>query len=181
MPHAPVSLPDCDAWTDVDLAKKQLRDSAYYEERLKRDHPTIYGDLKAGKYGTVADAAIAAGLKKPRTRLQELKNAWMKANAREQRDFLQWLAARGVVLSPAASGASSTSTSIAVDRRLTVAASLRIEEIMSKRRLKVGEVMSEMGYSHLNASVGMALARGTRLKGDVIKALEVWLTANASV
>lgn len=162
------------------MAKKQVRDSAYYEERLKRDHPTIYADLKAGRYRTVADAAIAAGLKKPRTRLQELKNAWLKADPREQLDFQRWLAARGVV-HPSSASASTSSTSITIDRRLTAAASRRIEEIMLKRSLKAGDVMAELGFSKLNASVGMALARGTQLRPDVVAALEKWISTNASV
>jgi len=112
------------------MATKQVRNNAYYEERLKRDHPIIYRDLKAGIYRTVADAATAAGLKKPRTRLQELTNAWTKADAREQREFLRWLAARGAVLAPAGSPPSSSS-SIAIDLRLTPAASRRIQAIMS--------------------------------------------------
>ncbi|MGB3815992.1 MAG: hypothetical protein WA950_22450 [Shinella sp.] len=58
------------------MTKQQKRDRAYYEERLKRDHPAIYAELINGKYQTVTEAAIAARLKKPRTRLLELKNAW---------------------------------------------------------------------------------------------------------
>lgn len=162
------------------MANKQVRDSAYYEERLKRDHPTIYADLKAGKHRTVTDAVIAAGMKKPRTRLHELKNAWSKADAAEQRDFLRWLAAAGVIF-PVATSTAGSSTSITIDRRLTAAASRRIEEIMLKRSLKAGDVMAELGFSKLNASVGMALARGTQLRPDVIVALEKWVSTNASV
>ncbi|PYE88057.1 hypothetical protein [Phyllobacterium leguminum] len=162
------------------MAKKQVRDSAYYEERLKRDHPSVYADLKSGKHSTVTDAAIAAGLKKARTRLQELRNAWTKADAVEQADFLRWLAASGAG-SPRMSRPASIGVTfkVAVDRRLTAEASRRINEIMSKRHLKPGDVMAELGYSRLNASVGMALARGTQLKPDVIVALQKWLAANA--
>ncbi|WP_412064309.1 hypothetical protein [Rhizobium sp. SYY.PMSO] len=164
------------------MAKKQKRDNAYYKERLERDYPAIYADLKAGKHGTVADAAIAAGLKKVRTRLHELKNAWTKANATEQNDFLRWLAGAGVVLPSIPSHvAAALSFTVAVDRRLAPAAIRRIEEIMLKRHLKPGDLMAELGYSRLNASVGMALTRGTQLKPDVILALEKWLVANSSV
>lgn len=41
------------------------------------------------------------------------------------------------------------------------------------RQLKPGDVMSEMGFSRLNASVGMALARGTQLNPDLVKSLEL--------
>lgn len=52
---------------------------------------------------------------------------------------------------------------------------------MAMRQLKPGDVMSEMGFSRLNASVGMALARGTQLNPDVVKSLEQWLAKNSSV
>ncbi|WP_429814865.1 hypothetical protein [Ensifer sp. B1-9] len=165
------------------MAKKQVRDNEYFEARLKRDHPAIYADLKAGKYPTVTDASIAAGLKTLRTRLHELKNAWSKANGPERDDFLQWLVGAGVTL-PSTAAAPTIGTGIApvtVDQKLTVPASQRIEEIMSRRRLKPGDVMAEMGYPKLDASVSMALLRGTKLRPDVIAALESWLTANASV
>ena len=79
------------------MPKKQKRDKAYYEERLKRDHSAIYADLKTGKHRNVTDAAIAAGLKKPRTRLLELKNAWSKSTHSEQKNFLAWLTAIGAL------------------------------------------------------------------------------------
>lgn len=161
------------------MAKKQARDNAYYEERLRRDHPSIYADLKAGRHRTVADAAIAAGLKKVRTRLLELKNAWAKADATEQADFLKWLMASGALSTT--STTSTGTTRIAIDQRLTPEASRRIELIMSKRRLAMGDLMIELGYPSLNASVGRALARGTRLQSDVILALQKWLAANTSV
>lgn len=163
------------------MAKKQVRDSAYYKDRLKREYPAIHADLKAGKYRTVADAAIAAGLKKPRTRLQELKNAGLKASAPEQGDFLLWLTGTGVSLSPRPSFPASLSFTVAVDRRLSPVAILRINEIIAKRHLQPGDIMAEMGYPKLNASLGRALHRGDRLQPDMITALQKWLTANASI
>lgn len=159
------------------MAKKPARNAAYYENRLKRDPPAIYADLKAGKYRTVADAAIAAGLRNRRTRLHELKNAWSKASPVEQREFLSWLLASKTISSPA----TASFAPIAVDHSLVPLAVARIEEIISKRHLMLGEVMVEMGFSPLNASLGMALARGTRLQPSVIAALEKWLAANATV
>ncbi|MCH4540868.1 hypothetical protein [Ochrobactrum sp. A-1] len=162
------------------MAKKPVRNAAYYEDRLKREYPTIYADLKAGKYRTVTDAAIAAGLRNRRTRLHELKNAWSKASHVEQREFLSWLrSSRALMLSIAA--ASPPLAPIAVNRCLVPLAVARIDEIISKRHLTLGQVMVEMGFSPLNASLGMALARGTRLQPSVIAALEKWLAANATV
>lgn len=160
------------------MAKKPARNAAYYENRLKRDHPAIYADLKAGKYRTVTDAAIAAGLRNRRTRLHELKNAWSKASPVEQHEFLSWLRASKTISSPAATASFAP---IAVDRCLVPLAMARVDEIMSKRHLKLGDVMAEMGFSRRDASLGMALARGTRLQPDVIVALEKWLTANTTI
>lgn len=164
------------------MAKKQVRNRAYYENRLKRDHPSVYADLKAGKHRTVTDAAIAAGLKKVRTRLLELKNAWTKADTAEQADFLKWLMASGALSTSSSSSTTSAGTTgIAINRRLTAVATRRIEAIRLKPRLAMGNLMAELGYSSLNPSVGMVFARGTRLHADVIAALEKWLAANGSV
>ncbi|MDE3808853.1 hypothetical protein I7I49_00975 [Sinorhizobium meliloti] len=162
------------------MAKKQARDRAYYEDRLKHESPKIYADLQAGKHRTITEAAIAAGLKKSRTRLLELKNAFRKASKAEQTAFLGWLAAQGYSISPS-SAAGTAALTIAVDGKLLPAAAKRIEEIIMKRQLKVGDVMAEMGFRRLNASLGRALHRGDRLKPDVITALEKWLAANASI
>lgn len=163
------------------MPKKQKRDNAYYEERLKNEFPAVYADLKAGKHNTVAEAAVAAGLKKPRTRLQELKNAWVKASSSEQGDFLLWLRGAGVSLTSAPSPTPGLPFTVAVDRRLSPAAILRISEVIAKRHLQPGDVMAEVGYPKLNASLGRALHRGDRLQPDLITALQKWLTANASV
>jgi hypothetical protein len=80
------------------MPEKQKRDNAYYEERMKNDFPAIYADLQAGKHRTIAEAAIAAGLKKSRTRLHEPKNAFGKASKAEQSAFLGWLAAEATRL-----------------------------------------------------------------------------------
>lgn len=162
------------------MPKKSVRDAAYYEDLLKRRHPVIYSELKAGKYRTVTDAVIAAGIKRTRTRLQELKNAWSKADRAEQREFLMWLQSEIKSKLPT-SLVSMPSTPITIDRRLVPAATARIREIMFKRGLKMGDVMAEMGLLRLNASVGMALFQGTRLQPELISKLEDWLSDNAIV
>lgn len=68
-----------------------------------------------------------------------------------------------------------------MDRRLLPATKKRIEEISAKRNLKIGDVMAEMSFPKLNASLGRALHRGDRLQPDVITALQKWLAANAFV
>ncbi|MDR5012042.1 hypothetical protein RGK87_23710 [Agrobacterium fabacearum] len=144
---------------------------------MKNEFPLVYADLKAGKCRTITDAAIAAGLKKPRTRLHELKNAFEKASGFEQTEFLRWLAAK---IAPS-SATGTTGSMIAINERLSPAAKHRIEEIIAKRRLKVGDVMAEMGFPKLNASLGRALRRGDRLQPNVIAALQKWLAANAAI
>ena len=162
------------------MPKKQKRDNAYYEERLKNEFPLVYADLKAGKHKTITEAAVAAGLKKSRTRLHELKNAFGKASMAEQTAFLSWLASEGYSI--AATPVSPVGSSkIALDRRLLPVAKARIEEIMANRGLEKGDVLAEMGFKKLNPSLGRALHRGDRLQSDVITALEKWLAANASI
>jgi len=161
------------------MSKKTVRDNDYYEERLKRDHPTIFADLKAGKYSTVTEALLAAGLKTKRTRLHEMKNAWGKASRDEQREFLSWLHADIKTKLPVTP--SSSSIPIAHDRKLVPDAIARVKDIMSKRRLKLGNVMDEMGFIRLDASLGMALRQKTRLRPEMIAALEKWLAANKTV
>lgn len=163
------------------MATQQKRDKAYYEERLIRDHPAIYADLIAGKYRTVTEAAIAAGLRKPRTRLQELKNAWENASAGEQRESERWLHTQFGLTTPHPTSPNGAKVPIANDRRLLPWAKSRIRAIMSHRHLKIGDVMNEMGLPIRNASVGLALTNDSRLQPQVLIALEAWLEKNKNV
>lgn len=162
------------------MPKKQKRDSAYYEERLKNEFPVVYADLKAGRHRTISEAAIAAGLKKSRTRLHELKNAWLKASAHEQVEFEKWLLIQSGTKTahPIRAGASPP---VAVARHLEPWAKSRIKAIMVARKMKMGDVMAEMGLKRLDASVGNALRSDNRLQPNVIDALEIWLDKNKHV
>ena len=51
------------------------RSNDYFLERLRLERPDVLRDLNSGKHATAAAAFRAANLKKPRTRLQEMKNA----------------------------------------------------------------------------------------------------------
>ncbi len=156
---------------------KQKRDSAYYLGRIERDFPHVFAGYQAGKFGSVTEAAIAAGLKKPRTRLQELQNAWRRATSAERRAFEAWITPATMPV-PAASVSASAVT---VDRRLESWAILRIRYITATRNLKMGDVMDELGFKRLDPSLGNALNQGSRLRPAVIVAIESWLTTNASV
>lgn len=156
------------------MPKKQRRDNAYYEERLKNEFPRIYADLQAGKHKTITEAAIAAGLKRPRTRTQELKNAWQKATTQERDEFEKWLLAQSGIKMPHLSSVGAK-LPVAIDRRLQPWAKSRIKAIMAIQCLQMGDVMAEMGLKRLDASLGYALRNDSRLQPSVISALESWL------
>jgi hypothetical protein len=61
----------------------------YLASRIKRDRPDVFADLEAGKYPSVRQAAIAAGIVKVPTTLQVLTKAWGKATPEERRAFLK--------------------------------------------------------------------------------------------
>lgn len=160
----------------------QKRDNAYYLDRLLQEHPDAHADLMAGKHATVDAALRAAGLKKTRSRLMELRNAWKHATADEQNAFksdIGCIAPPGPVRHPAAHPAAGGP--ISRDRRLEPWAVGRIREIMSVRGIKNGTVMDEIGFKRLNASLGMALDRGTQLQPTMIDALKLWLETNKHI
>ncbi len=162
------------------MPKKQKRDSAYYEERLRGEFPAIYADLQAGKHRTITEAAIAAGLKKSRTRLHELKNAWQKASTQERDEFEKWLLAQFGLKSPHPSSAG-VKLPVAIDRHLQAWAKSRIKAIMARRYLHMGDVMAELGEKRLNPSLGQALHNGSRLRPTLVAALEGWLEKNKHI
>lgn len=171
------------------MSKKQKRENAYYEQRLKVEFPGIYSDFVAGRIASLKSALLVTGLKPQRTRIQKLKNSWKKATADERDDFLTWLAEMGALpsfsapaaaLSPVASVASYPAT-IATGRYLLPSAIAKIKTVMAKRRLSPGDVMGEMGFMPDDLSLARALARNTSLRLAVIAALEKWLDANAGI
>jgi len=164
------------------MLKEQKRDNAYYERLLKRRFPTIHADYRSGKFKSLREALIVSGIKPARTRLHELKNAWLKATVKEQREFARWLRAQiGGVAIPPGTSIGSIAGPIAVDRRLEMWVASRIEIIMTKRGLTMGDVMHELGFPRLNASLGMAIHRGTKLQPAVLTALDKWLTDNKGI
>ena len=65
----------------------------YQLARLQRDHQNILADLNAGKYPSVRQAAIAAGIVRVPSQLDVLRRAWRKASDDERGEFLDWLQA----------------------------------------------------------------------------------------
>jgi hypothetical protein len=172
------------------------RDNAYFEKLLKNTNPVVHGDWLDGKYPNLGAALRAAGIKKPRTRLQELKNAWDKATDDERKEFLKFLKAQGVDCStPSTTGpgkaTSISSTSVgglgfqvAVDRYLSKEAKHRIIYVAAQRKLigpggslHSGVIMKELvpAFGSYDPSLGLAVHKGTRIAAEMIEPLEKWL------
>lgn len=153
------------------------RDNHYYLKRLRDLRPDIHADLISGKISSVAEALDVSGIKPRRTALQQLQSAWSKADPSERDTFRQMI---GCVSTSAGQMTGSVSVStgrpVHVERRLTPAAIAQITAIMTRRNLRMGQVMTELGFSPLNVSLGNALARGTKLRPEVLDRLEGWLS-----
>jgi hypothetical protein len=61
----------------------------YLAARLRRDHPDICARIEAGEFKSVRAAAIAAGIIKVQTPLDQLRHWWQKASAEERVMFLK--------------------------------------------------------------------------------------------
>lgn len=120
------------------------RDNAYYLGRLEREAPDVFSYLKAGKIVSPAKAFRISGLKRARTRLHELKNAWAKATEEDQKHFLGWLK----VTVPAASATDEVARGevLVVDGRLTEDAKERIAAVLASR--PITGIRAAPRYSH---------------------------------
>lgn len=172
---------------------RQKRDNDYYLQRLRDDFPAIYADYLAGKFKNAAAAFVAAGLRKPKSGLDHLRSAWKKASRSERRDFKLEIGCIG----PGGSSRSQTSgakappssppsgTQVAGPKPLQAGGYLSVDSIdhlrvvMSRRNMKIGDVMAEMGFKKLNTSVALAMGRGAQIRDPaVLAALETWLARN---
>ena len=184
-------------------ARRQDRSYIYLLERLKNEHPALYADLLAGKFPSTRQALIAAGLKQPPKPLNSLKAVWKKASASEQAEFRKWIGGGGAGkavakiahlpsaprVSPKAGIRTAKSWKSAAGSLVTPSGNLeswvikRIQSIMAIRKMKMGQVMTEMGYGKLNAALGRALTthRPSRIDHDMVTALEIWLRSNKGV
>lgn len=169
-----VGCANLDDVVDSSMAK-QVRDNAYYERRLRDEHPGLHADVLSGKL-TLSEAFFSAGLRKKRTRVAELVNAWKKATPAEQAEFLRLT---GMAVAPGGPAVSPvSSSSIHIDRRLTLAGRDAITRFMADRRMSTGDLMTLIGRSRLNASVGMALHQGTTLDAALLADLEELLRSH---
>jgi hypothetical protein len=153
------------------------RDNAYYLERIRFDHPAVYADYAAHIHKTVTAARRAAGMIAIRTPLHELKRAWGTATERQRREFASWT---GWPTTMPATVRPPTKV-LHRDGVLLPWAIARIRKVMLARRLRMGAVMTEMGFKALDASLGNALHGTTRVRTEVIVALGRWLKSNRSI
>lgn len=166
------------------MAKKQKRNNDYYRKRLEKEHPQVHADFLTGRYKSLRQALLAAGLETERPRLSELKNAWTKANSRDRAAFIKFLASQGALLSggPLLGAPTLTvSTSIASDRRLLKGTKERIEYIMKNRGLGAGELMKELGEDPHNQSLSGAIRNDTRVSDQLLQKLSTWLNYNRHI
>lgn len=162
---------------------KQKRDNEYYLKRLQKDQPALYASVRAGTM-SVNKARQLAGLGGVRTRLHELKNAWGRATVVERAEFVRWagLAASAGHLPPVSPSAPPTGSAFDGDGAMHMWASQRVEEIRLKRRITKSDFADELGIPRDDGSIGMAVARGTRIRRPaVVAAVDAWLVKNASV
>jgi hypothetical protein len=156
----------------------QKRDNAYYLQRLKTVRHDLYLEVQAGRM-SVAAARKIANLGGNRTRLHELRNAWRHATTKQRQDFLTWaglapLVVRATTVAP--------TTAWAADMTMHDWAKRRLEEILSRRSMSYGNLADELGIKRLNASISMAVTRGTKVKSSSSRdAVDRWLLANAGV
>jgi len=149
---------------------KQKRDNTYYLERLKIEFPIIYYDHLSGKYSSEREAFIAAGLVKPTSELNHLKRTWKRASKRERSEFLKYIGA-----GPSSKG--KMTTVVDVNGFLLTEAKTKIGKIMIDRNMTNGQIMTEIGFKALDASLGMAMSdyRESKIRQELAKALTDWV------
>lgn len=83
------SLPENESPASVESAASGLSTATIYRQRrLKADHPELWAGVEAGTMSTHA-AAIAAGIVKVPTVLEQLRKLWGKASKKERAAFME--------------------------------------------------------------------------------------------
>lgn len=158
------------------------RDNGYYEARLKSEHPAAFQDLQDGKHRTLADALVAVGLRRPRTPLHELRNAWRKANPTERSTFLADIGHAVPAPSPAPSAPrpalAGAPVAVFSGGRFTPAGKGAMHRLLADPDIKgrMGAVMKVIGRSPNDQSLSMALSRDTLVKAAVAADIETLLS-----
>jgi len=154
------------------------RDSAYFKGRLKRDYPGIYADLQGGKFKSVREAAIAAGLIREQTALQILKREWRRASRSQQVEFIEWLKDKRFLAkkSPAAPGG--PPRLVDPNGILLPHVVADIQAIMTRRRLRPANVCQELGFSRYDYRWRRAFERLDPAPAIFLAVLPSWLVKN---
>lgn len=161
------------------MAKKKVRDNGYLVERLKRDHPSIYDDLVAGRIPSVRQAALLAGLTRKPSPLNGLKREWKKSSVADRRKFFE-----SVRHEMGRSSKSSPLTPplphpiIGPDGRLLPEIVDRVRCVMGIRSMKMGGACTEMGLAVHDYRLPRALDRVDEVAEEVVRAIESWLLRN---
>ena len=145
------------------------RDSKYYLQRLKAEHPKVFADYRAGKHPSVRDAAAKAGLIKVPTPLTILKREWTKATAAERKEFETWSASKS------GSPRSRLLPIVGADGLLRVPAIAVISMWCMVNEKTPGALLAELGFKRRDFRLAAALKRNEKLPDDIVKALEAWL------
>jgi hypothetical protein len=162
----------------------QKRDNQYYLDRLRNEHPSVYTDLQAGRFKNATEALVVAGLRKRRTALDLLTLEWGKASSAEKDAFKRHIGCLAPSAQPLTTAKIQPVAAVPISsrgkRRLPPALKAVVREVMDRRNLKVGQVMSEIGFASLDASLGGALSRDTQIQDKMVRALELWVAANGA-
>ncbi|MCA1777589.1 MAG: hypothetical protein LC676_18855 [Loktanella sp.] len=164
---------------------KQKRDNKYFLERLRVEHPDVHADFQAGGFKNLHEALVKAGLRKPRSSLDALKAAWKKASMSERDAFKKSIGCA----TPATTGTPASTSAPAKPshrvaspgsgkRHLPPGLETAVREIMDRRGMKNGDVMSEIGRDPLDTSLAMAFSQGFRIQERMIEDLEAWVVKN---
>lgn len=148
---------------------KKKRDAAYYKGRLKREFPTIFADLSAGRIKTVRQAAAQAGLIHLPTRADALIREWKKATPAERERFRDWLSKSRVGLTKARQATDASGI-------LKPTAVSYIEGWLRTNGRTPGQIMKELGFSNYDYRLAQSLNRKIPLPADVRSRLQPWLT-----
>ncbi len=154
------------------MPKKKIRNAAYYEDRLRKDHPVVHADLLAGKYPSVRQAAAAAGLIRLPTPLDALKREWKRAGSAEQIEFVRWLKAGAPAAIP------TPPKIVDRDNRLTTHAAKFLAEWVDKHKSKPGRIMKDIGLKVFDWRLANAIDHGRVLPLEVVDKLQPWMMAN---
>jgi hypothetical protein len=146
------------------------RDAAYYRQRIEKEFPPIYADLRAGRIKSVRQAAAKAGLIHLPGRLDALKRDWAKATPVERSDFLNWIKS-------SRTGLKKRPVSIIADPsgKLTPRAIAFIRDWTKTNRATPGQIMKQLGYKNYDYRLAQSLKGRVGLPADVLAALGPWL------